>query len=162
MTFGSWEIVAVDGADVRLRSGRVGLISVDVSAPVASGLLHVSADGITLTLNLALDQLKTGNFLLQSAARSIVTRNKAHELVYSGSGPIGQTWSVAGIAQSGSIEVDLALTLTPIASATSPMGEIEIVGSANMGTVHLPIPGMGTVEDFSFEVDAKLALQAKA
>jgi hypothetical protein len=115
-----------------------------------------------LTLNLALDQLKTGNFLLQSAARSIVTRNKAHELVYSGSGPIGQTWSVAGIAQSGSIEVDLALTLTPIASATSPMGEIEIVGSANMGTVHLPIPGMGTVEDFSFEVDAKLALQAKA
>jgi hypothetical protein len=28
--------------------------------------------------------------------------------------------------------------------------------------VHLPIPGMGTVEDFSFDVDAKLALQAKA
>jgi hypothetical protein len=42
------------------------------------------------------------------------------------------------------------------------MGDIEIVGSANMGTVHLPIPGMGTVEDFSFDVDAKLALQANA
>ena len=162
MSVGEWQINAVDGADVRLRSGRVGLISVDVSAPVASGLLHVSADEITLTLNLALDQLKTGNFLLQSAARSIVTRNKAHELVYSGKGPVGEIWSVTGIARAGSIEVELDLTITPIASATSPMGEIEIVGSANMGTVHLPIPGMGTIEDFSFDVDAKLALRAKA
>ena len=162
MSVGEWQINAVDGADVRLRSGRVGLISVDVSAPVASGLLHVSADEITLTLNLALDQLKTGTFLLQSAARGIVTRNKAHELLYSGKGPVGEIWSVTGIARAGSIEVELDLTITPIASATSPMGEIEIVGSANMGTVHLPIPGMGTIEDFSFDVDAKLALRAKA
>ncbi|CAB4677995.1 unannotated protein [freshwater metagenome] len=161
MSVGEWQINAVDGADVRLRSGRIGLVSVDVSAPVASGLLHVSADEITLTLNLALDQLKTGNFLLQSAARSIVTRNKAHELVYSGKGPVGEIWSVTGIARAGSIEVELDLTITPIASATAPMGQIEIVGSANMGTVHLPIPGMGTIEDFSFEVDAKLALLPK-
>ena len=162
MTVGEWEIAAVDGADVRLRSGRVGLMSVDVSAPVASGLLQITAQEITVTLNLALDQLKTGNFLLQSAARSIVTRNKANELVYSGKGPVGEIWSVTGIARAGSIEVELDLTITPIASATSPMGEIEIVGSANMGTVHLPIPGMGTIEDFSFDVDAKLALRAKA
>ena len=162
MTVGEWEIAAVDGADVRLRSGRVGLMSVDVSAPVASGLLQITAQEITVTLNLALDQLKTGNFLLQSAARSIVTRNKANELVYSGKGPVGEIWSVTGIARAGSIEVELDLTITPIASASSPMGEIEIVGSANMGTVHLPIPGMGTIEDFSFDVDAKLALRAKA
>lgn len=161
MTVGEWEIAAVDGADVRLRSGRVGLMSVDVSAPVASGLLQITAQEITVTLNLALDQLKTGNFLLQSAARSVVTRYKAHTLVYSGTGPVGEIWSVTGIARAGSIEVELDLTMTPIASATSPMGQIDIVGSANMGTVHLPIPGMGTVEDFSFEVDAKLALRAK-
>ncbi|MSO28108.1 MAG: hypothetical protein EXQ60_08670 [Candidatus Nanopelagicales bacterium] len=162
MTAGRWEINAVDGADVRLRSGRVGLMSVEVSAPIASGLLHISAHEITLTLNLALDQLKTGNFLLQSAARSIVTRNKAHTLVYSGKGPLGETWSVSGVAQAGSIEVELDLTITPVASGASSMGEIEIVGSANMGTVHLPIPGMGTIDDFSFDVDAKLALQASS
>ena len=37
MTVGEWEIAAVDGADVRLRSGRVGLLSVDVSAPLPAG-----------------------------------------------------------------------------------------------------------------------------
>ena len=161
MTVGEWEIAAVDGADVRLRSGRVGLLSVDVSAPVAGGLLQITAQEIHLTLNLALDQLKTGNFLLQSAARSVVTRYQAHTLVYSGKGPVGEIWSVTGIARAGSIEVELDLTITPIASASAPIGEIEIVGSANMGTVHLPIPGMGTIEDFSFDVDAKLALRTK-
>ena len=161
MTVGEWEIAAVDGADVRLRSGRVGLLSVDVSAPVAGGLLQITAHEIHLTLNLALDQLKTGNFLLQSAARSVVTRYQAHTLVYSGKGPVGEIWSVTGIAHAGSIEVEIDLTITPIASYTSPMGEIEIVGSSNMGTVHLPIPGMGTIEDFSFDVDAKLALRTK-
>ena len=161
MTVGEWEIAAVDGADVRLRSGRVGLLSVDVSAPVAGGLLQITAHEIHLTLNLALDQLKTGNFLLQSAARSVVTRYQAHTLVYSGKGPVGEIWSVTGIARAGSIEVELDLTITPIAAASAPIGEIEIVGSANMGTVHLPIPGMGTIEDFSFDVDAKLALRTK-
>jgi hypothetical protein len=39
-----------------------------------------------------------------------------------------------------------------------PMAEIELAGSANVGTVHLPLPGLGTVEDFSFDVDARLAL----
>lgn len=129
---------------------------------MSSGLLHVTAHEINLTLQLALDQLETGNFLLQSAARSIVRRYQAHTLVYSGSGQAGGTWSVSGAAQAGTIEVDLGLTITPIASATSPMGEIEITGSASMGTVHLPIPGMGTIDNFSFDVDAKLELRASA
>lgn len=162
MSVGKWEIRTVDGADVRLRSGQKGLLSLDVVAPVSSGLLHVTAHEINLTLQLALDQLETGNFLLQSAARSIVRRYQAHTLVYSGSGPAGETWSVSGAAQAGTIEVDLGLTITPIASATSPMGEIEITGSASMGTVHLPIPGMGTIDNFSFDVDAKLELRASA
>lgn len=162
MTIGRWSIKAVDGADVRLRSGRIGLVSVDVSAPVASGILQVTSHEITLTLNLALDQLKTSNFMLQSAARNVVKRNNAHVLVYSGKGPFGDTWSVSGLAKSGTIEVDLDLRITPIASATSPMAGIEISGSASMGTVHLPIPGVGTIDDFNFEVDAKLALNIAA
>ena len=43
--------------------------------------------------------------------------------------------------------------------AVGPMGELELVGSANVDTVHLPLPGLGIVEDFSFDVDARLALR---
>ena len=39
---GSWSVKTVDGADVRLRSGRIGIVTVDVTAPVTSGQLHVA------------------------------------------------------------------------------------------------------------------------
>jgi hypothetical protein len=157
---GSWTIHTVDGAEVRLRSGRIGLVSVDVRAPVTGGELAVGADGVRLTLQLALDQLKTRNFILQAAARSLVTRNDAHVLTYAGTGAIDvEPWQVTGHAASGSIDIDLALVVTPSGREGDPMGEIELVGTANLGTVHLPLPGLGTVDDFSFDVDARLALR---
>ena len=52
----------------------------------------------------------------------------------------------------------LDLTVTACGPSVDRMDEIELVGSANLGTVHLPLPGLGTVDDFSFDVDARLAL----
>jgi hypothetical protein len=157
---GTWVVHTVDGAIVRLRSGRVGLVSVDVGAPVSGGTLVVDEAGAHLTLRLALDQLKTGNFLLQAAARTLVSRHDAHVLTYDGRGPATDTgWAVTGHATSGDVDVELVLDVTPIGPAANPMDAIELVGSANVGTVHLPLPGMGTVEDFSFEVDARLAMR---
>ena len=156
---GSWSVHTVDGAEVRLRSGRVGLVSVDVTAPVIRGGLVVTAHGARFSLVLGLDRLRTGNFIMQAAARTLVTRHDARELSYDGSGPSHETgWQVTGTAISGDIALELALQVTPRGPATARMGEIEIEGSANVGTVHLPLPGMGTIEDFSFDVDARLAL----
>ncbi|NQW72385.1 MAG: hypothetical protein HQ453_06610 [Actinobacteria bacterium] len=41
---------------------------------------------------------------------------------------------------------------------SDPMAEIELGGAANLGTVNVPLPGLGRVDDFSFQVDARLAL----
>lgn len=158
---GSWSVHTVDGASVRLRSGRIGLMSVEVSAPVTGGRLQVAGDGVRLTLNLALDRLST-NFLLQSAARSLVKKNDAHDLGYQGAGPASDSpWQVSGVAVAGDVNVELVLVVTPAGPAEDAMAAIELVGSANLGTVHLPLPGLGTVEDFSFDVDARLALRAR-
>lgn len=155
---GQWTVHTVDGAAVRLRSGRIGLVSVDVTAPVTRGELHVTSEHVHLTLTLALDQLKTGNFIMEAAARTLVKRHDAHDLGYSGRGPAADSpWQVSGSAEAGDVSVELTLTVTPIGTS-DPMAEIELVGSANVGTVHLPLPGLGTVEDFSFDVDARLAL----
>ena len=159
---GGWVVETVDGAMVRLRSGKIGLINVDVKAPVSGGELHVDADSVHLTLRLALDELRTGNFLLQGAARSIVSRNDAHVLSYSGEGPVAHTpWHVVGHAKAGSVDVELGLDVIPCGPADDPMAEIELKGSASMGTVHLPLPGMGTVDDFAFDVDGRFALRAQ-
>lgn len=156
---GSWAIQTVDGADVRLRSGRIGLVNVDVSAPVASGDLHATAEHVHLGLRLALDELRTGNFVVQAAARALVTRHDAHVLAYSGKGVTSETpWVVTGRAIAGNVDVEIALTITPIGPDHDPLAEIDIVGTASFGRVHLPLPGMGTVEDLSIDLDARLAL----
>jgi hypothetical protein len=159
MLTGGWSVKAVDGADVRLRSGSASVMTIDVTAPVTSGLLTVGVHGISLTLTLALDRLSTGNFLLKgpvAAARQVVTRHDAHALVYEGAGQSSETpWQVAGRAVAGDIEIDLLLQVTPIGRA-HPMDEIELVGSASIGTVRLP--AVGTIDDFAFDVDAKLGL----
>ena len=40
--------------------------------------------------------------------------------------------------------------------------EIEIVGSASVGRVHIPLPGLGTVDDFGFDIDARLAMASRS
>jgi hypothetical protein len=154
---GTWSVLAVDGADVRLRSGRIGLVTVDVTAPVTSGSLRVDRSGIVLDLAIGLDRLRTSNFLLQAAARTLVTRHGAHVLSYAGRGGPGDAWRVSGDATAGDVRVTLDLDIRWIDDARGPHA-IELVGSANVGRVHLPLPGLGTVEDFAFDVDASLSL----
>lgn len=158
---GAWQVMAVDGADVRLRSGKVGLMDVEVTAPVSGGELRVAKDAVHLTLHLALDELRT-NFLIQGAARKIVTRNNAHILSYQGRGPWSdEPWHVTGHAKAGSVDVELTLALSPSGPTSDPMAEIAVTGSASLGTVHLPLPGVGTVDDFAFDVDGRFALGVK-
>lgn len=162
MAAGAWSVRTVDGAMVRLRSGSVRLMKIDVTAPVAGGEFVLDADRAQLTLRLALDQLRTGNFLMQAAARGVVAKNDAHVLTYVGVGAVGSPIRVSGHAVAGTIDVELDLTVTPVGPGEQPFDEIELSGTASLGTVHLPLPGMSTVEDFSFEVDARLALSPRS
>ena len=160
LPLGSWIVHTVDGAEVRLRSGRIGLMSVDVSAPVTGGELVSTDDGVRFTLRMDLGQLRTGNFLMQAAARSLIARHDAGVLSYDGHGTAADAgWQVSGHAKAGDVDLVLDLTVTAIGPTDDPMLEIELVGSADVGTVHLPLPGLGTVDDFSFDVDARLAMR---
>lgn len=159
---GVWQVAAVDGADVRLRSQRIGVVSVDVTAPVRSGELRIIGGTAHLSLALSLDRLRTGNFIMQAAARTLVKRHSAHSLMYEGQGrraATGLMVTVAGIARAGDVEVAIDLLVTPVGRDGDPMLEIEVTGSASIGRVRLPLPGLGTIDDFSFDVDARLALR---
>ena len=156
---GGWSVHTVDGAEVRLRSGRIGLVNVDATAPVTGGNLTVDDGRVRFSLQMALDQMRTGSFLIQVAARTLVSRHDAHVLTYDGHGVTsGSGWEVDGHAIAGSVDVELHLAITAVGPSSNPMAEIELIGSANLGTVHLPLPGLGTVEDFGFDVDARLAM----
>jgi len=149
---GTWNIPSARGAEVRLKSGSLGLMSAEANAPVRHGSLTIDESGVILDLVVALEKMRMSNFLLQAAARSMISMHKVHDLVYRGVGPTLD--SVSGIARAGDIDLPLGLALTITGT------QLEFVGSASIGTVHIPLPGMGTIDDFSFDVDAKVVLQA--
>jgi hypothetical protein len=154
---GSFTFLAIDGAEVRLKSGSSGLMNVEIKAPVRSGSLHIVDSIATMELVLALDKLKTGNFLTQAAARTFIGGYNAHDLVFQGSGPHnGSAYDVSGNAQAGQLDVHITLLITSVSNSTQP--EIELAGSASFGRVHVPIPGIGTVDDMSVDIDARLSV----
>ena len=60
----TWAVGQMDGADVRLRSAQgSGFMDLDVTAPVRAGQLRLAGDDLHLDLTIALDKIKTGNFL---------------------------------------------------------------------------------------------------
>jgi hypothetical protein len=157
---GSWNFLAIDGAVVRLKSGNSGLMNLDVKAPVRSGTLHVVSSIATINLVLALDKIKTGNFLTEAAAKAFFGSYNAKDLVYTGEGPQeGSGFQVSGSASAGTLDLSIALTITGVQSAPHP--EVELTGAASFGTVHIPLPGIGTVDDMQIDIDAKLAVASQ-
>lgn len=155
---GSFTFVTIDGAEVRLKSGSSRLMNVEIKAPVRSGSLHIVDSIATMNLVLALDKLKTGNFLTEAAARTFISGYKAQDLVFKGSGPRnGNAYDVYGNVVAGEIDVQMSITLTSVGSSALP--EVELMGSAQFGTVHIPLPGIGTVENMNIEIDARLAVR---
>jgi len=154
----TWSIGQMDGGDVRLRNAQgSGLMNMDVSAPVRAGSLVVRSAELALDLTIALDQIKTGNFLTEHAARAFIAGYRAHDLVYTGQGSWpGEPINVRGPARAGTIDVVIELTVKPVGSEWDEMSEIEIVGTAGFGTVHVPLPGVGKVDDLIIDIDARL------
>jgi hypothetical protein len=154
---GSWTLTKIDEADVRLRTGEATAMNVDVRAPLRSGSLHITKGEAVLNLVIALDRLKTGNFLTESAARAFITGYRAHDLVYEGSGAAeSRTFGISGQAKVGTLDLAIGLHVTLLGQEHP--SEVELQGSANFGQVHIPIPGMGTVDELLVDIDAKLGL----
>jgi hypothetical protein len=156
---GSFTFLAIDGAEVRLKSGSSQLMNVEIKAPVRSGSLDIVESIATIHLVLALDKLKTGNFLTEAAARTFISGYKAQDLVFKGSGPYNGNggYDVSGNAVAGEIDVQMSIMLTSVVNPEHQ--EVELTGSAQFGTVRIPLPGIGTVENMNVEIDARLAIR---
>jgi len=155
---GSWNLPAVDGADVRLSTGSHTAMTIDMRAPIRSGSLHVTSRVVTLDLVIAMDKVKTGNFLTEAAIRSLLSGYRATDLIYQGKGThAGAQAQITGQASAGTLDLTIDLTMSFLGG--NQPSEIELAGSTSFGKVTIPIPGIGTIDDLQVSVDARLALQ---
>jgi len=146
--------VVAPGAKVHLVSDRIGLMSMDGTAPVTSGALTMDESHVYLELVIALDQVKA-NLLMQTAVRSLVKRYNATALIFRGAGEVGHDpLVVIGEAHAGEVVVSMTLTI----ERTGVLA--HVFGTAYLGTVDLPLPGVGKIDNFSFSVETQLTLDA--
>ena len=134
-------------------------MDVDVSAPVRAGDLWIQDTDIRMNLTIALDRIKTGNFLTDGAVRAFISGYRAHDLVYAGAGSTaGEAAEISGQASAGTIDTQIVLAVSPVGTDWQSMNEIEIIGTAEFGRVHIPLPGVGTVDDLVVDINARLAV----
>ncbi len=155
---GSWTMVTDDRPLIRLTSQRVGLVTLDVTAPLVMGRLDVGDDAAEVALQLSLNSLKTSNFLMQGAARALVRKFDGDALTFDASGESGPgPWTVSGIAHSGHVDVPLQVTATPD-GRDDPMSHLHLTGTAVMEEVNIPLPGIGRIKDFTFAVEGRVGI----
>ncbi|MFM7598982.1 MAG: hypothetical protein ACKO70_11540, partial [Actinomycetota bacterium] len=80
---GTWTIEP--GSPITLQTHEFPT-SLEVSAPVTGGQLHVAKSAVRLRIEMSLERLKASNFLMQGAARALVKRFDGDLLVFEAEG----------------------------------------------------------------------------
>ena len=129
---------------MHVRTNRIGLLTIHASAPVVDG--EVSDSDLHFTVRI--DQVDTGNPLLDPELHALIHQLTSGELTFTGRRD-GQVYT--GHAQAGDIVVPLSL---------SAVGDtaLEIAGSSQFSDVHLPLPGLGRIRHLAVDIDGRLHL----
>ncbi len=129
---------------MNVRTNRLGLISIHATAPVVDGEVSDSA----LTFTVKIDQVATGNPLLDPELHALIREITRGILTFSGERN-GDAFD--GHATAGTIVVPLTLTTTGSAD-----GPLEVSGSSQFSDVHVPLPGLGHIKHLVVDIDGSL------
>ncbi len=136
--------VLSDGSQMNVRTNRLGLLTIHATAPVIDG----EVSDTTLSFTVRIDQVATGNPLLDPELHALIREITRGTLTFSGTHN-GQAYE--GRATAGSIAVPLSLT-----AHGSPEGPLDVSGSSQFSDVHVPLPGLGHIKHLVVDVDGRL------
>lgn len=155
----NWQVLAREG-HITLKTSRIGLIgAIDATAPIVGGQAHWHSEKVSLTLKLAISEVKAGNALLDAAARRLVSSGSDGVLTFEGEGT-GSDGSVTleGRAWAGDVNVPMVVKCDPPESVDAERRDLQITGSATFDDVRIPLPGFGSVKSIDINVAGTLQL----
>lgn len=155
----TWQVVEREG-HVKLKTSRIGLVGrIDATAPIVGGHAKWTSDKVSLTLKLAINEVKAGNALLDTAARRLVSSGSDGVLTFEGEGAAtGGQVTLVGHAGAGDVDVDMVVTCEPPTEIDEDTRDLEISGTATFDDVKIPLPGFGKVNAIDIEVLGVLRL----
>lgn len=149
---GTWQLA--DQATISMKTSRIGLFAIHAHAPVVDGTAKIEDGEVTLEFIVAIDQVSTGNPVLDPEVHALVHSGSDGRLIFSGSG--ATLAEVTGHAVAGNVKVPLEL-----AAASSAGGDdlhLQVTGRASFTDIHLPLPGMGHIHQVDIDIEGLLTL----
>ena len=149
---GRWTLASQ--STISLKTSRIGLLSVHAHAPVIDGEVSIADGEVSLEFVVAINQVSTGNPLLDPEVHALVNSGSDGTLIFAGSG--ASLSEVVGHASAGNVKVPLELAATP----TSEGDELplELTGKTTFHDIHLPLPGMGHINHVDIDIEGLVTL----
>ncbi len=139
--------VRSDGSEMRIRTNRIGLLTIHATAPVVEGTLS----GTEIEFTVSIDHVDTGNPLLDPELHALIRQITSGTLVFRGS-KTGDTFS--GSASAGNLTIPLDLTAGAQGEAA-----MDLQGRSRFSDVHVPLPGLGHIRHLEVDIDGRLHLE---
>lgn len=160
---GQWQVVARQG-HIKLRTSRIGMFTIDATAPIVGGEADWAAGKATLKLQVGISEVKTGNRLLDPEVHALVNSGSDGVLTFDGEGHVSdREVRFEGRAWAGSVEVPLVLTGEPQdGGEDDEFRDVKIDGTATFEDIHVPLPGFGHVKSIDVEIEGLLRLMKAA
>lgn len=154
---GRWRVEPRVGS-IRMKTDRIGMFTIDAHAPILGGTADWAAKNATLTFEVAISEVKTGNLLLDPEVHALVHKGSDGVLTFAGKGAVtGDAIRFEGTARAGDVEVPL--TITGEAAENDATGrDVTISGTATFDDIHIPIPGFTHLQQISIYITGDLRL----
>ena len=130
---------------MRIRTSRIGLLTVHAVAPIVAGRLSET----DLTFTVQIDEVTTGNPLLDPELHALIHRITGGTLTFTGQRSEG---GYAGTATAGQITIPLDL-LTRIEATT-----VAVSGTSTFSDLHVALPGMEHIKHLEVDIEGHLNL----
>lgn len=149
---GSWRLASQ--STISLKTSRIGLFGIHAHAPVVDGTARIADGEVMLEFIVAIDQVSTGNPVLDPEVHALVHSGSDGRLTFSGTG--ASLAEVTGHAVAGNVKVPLELAATR--SPDSEDLELQVSGKTSFTDIHLPLPGMGHIHQIDIDIEGLLTL----
>lgn len=157
MSQGEWSIEGP--SSIKLKTSRIGLMSFHAHAPVTDGVVRIGDGDVELEFAVAIDQVATGNPLLDPEVHALVKSESDGRLRFKGSGTDLQ--SLTGTASAGTITVPLDLSAQRQSGAAGA-DDLSITGRTSFTDIHVPLPGIGHIKHIDINIEGLLTLMGRA
>ncbi|MBP7972932.1 MAG: hypothetical protein WAT42_07335 [Candidatus Nanopelagicales bacterium] len=154
---GQWQIQPREG-EVHMKTSRVGLFSISATAPIVGGEADWTTAEADLVIQIGLNEMKTGNSLLDPEVQKLINRGSDGMLTFKGSGHAhDDEVRFEGTATAGNVVVPMIL-LGEAEEESETQREVKVSGTATFDDLHLPLPGLSHVRKIDLHIEAMLRL----